>query len=86
MAWSYELDGHWTVAEARAYPWPCASDQRRTFELMPGDVLTKHPNGTVTKHNGLCMMNLRVPESDLVRVDKPSQMVVSGCLCCITRL
>ena len=78
MAWSYELDGHWTVAEAKTYPWPCASDQRRTFELVPGDVLTKHQNGTVTKHNGLCMMNIRVPESDLVRVEKPSQMVVSG--------
>ncbi len=76
MAWRYELDGYFTVAEAKEYSWPCSINPRRTFELIPGDVLTKHPNGTVTKHNGLCMTNRQVPEADLVRVDAPSKMVV----------
>ncbi len=78
MTWSYELDGYWTVAEAKAYPWPCATNTRRTFKLVPCDVLTKNPNGTVTKHNGLCMMNLQVPECDLVRVEAPAHMAVAA--------
>ena len=80
MAWAYKLDGHFTVREKRTYPWPCAAQQGRTFELWPGDVLTKHPNGTLTKHNGLCMTNLRVPEADLVEVAEPKHMVVRGAL------
>lgn len=76
MAWSYSLDGHWTVKAEKEYPWPCAMNPRRTFELMPGDVLTKAADGTMTKHNGLCMTNLQVPECDLVRVEAPSRMVV----------
>ena len=78
MAWEYTLEGHYTVKEKRTYPWPCQPDPARTLELWPGDVLTKHPNGTVTKHNGLCMMNIRVPEADLVAVEEPTQMVVRG--------
>ena len=78
MAWSYKLEGHFTVHQKNIYPWPCAPDPTRTLELWPGDVLTKHPNGTITKHNGLCMMNIRVPEGDLVEVPQPIEMVVSG--------
>lgn len=78
MTWSYNLDGHWTVKAAKEYPWPCAMAPHRTFELMPGDVLTKGANGTMTKHNGLCMTNLRVPEDDLVHVERSIEMVVGN--------
>ena len=78
MAWAYKLDEHFTVREKQTYPWPCSFDPGRTFELWPGDILTKHQNGTVTKHNGLCMTNLRVPEHDLEVVAAPAQMVVGA--------
>ena len=77
MARAYKLDGHFTVLEKKTYPWPCAPNPKRTLELWPGDVLTKHPNGTLTKHNGLCMMNIRVPEGDLVEV--PQNVRLSDC-------
>lgn len=78
MAWEYSLDGYWTPRERKEYPWPCAMDPHRTIELGPGDVLTKAVNGTMTKHNGLCMVNIHVPENDLERVDGSVKMVVSN--------
>ena len=78
MAWEYKLEGHFTVREKHTYPWPCQPYPARMLELWPGDVLTKHPNGTVTKHNGLCMLNILVPDDDLVTVDKPTNMVVGS--------
>ena len=78
MAWDYKLDTHYTVREKRQYPWPCQLQPNRMLELWPGDVLTKNQQGGVTKHNGLCMTNIRVPESDLVLVDLPSRMVVGS--------
>ena len=78
MAWSYKIEGHFTVREKKEYPWPCAPMPQRTLELWPGDVLTKHPNGSVTKHNGLCMMNIRVPDADLLEVPRPTEMVVGS--------
>ena len=78
MAWEYTLDTHYTVLEKRKYPWPCQPQPNRMLELWPGDVLTKHPNGSVTKHNGLCMTNIRVPESDLVLVEAPERMAVGS--------
>jgi hypothetical protein len=53
-------------------------DPHRTVKLMPGDVLTKGANGTMTKHNGLCMINIHVPEEDLERVDGHVKMVIDG--------
>ena len=78
MAWAYKLDGHFTVRKRKTYPWPCEPNPTRTLELWPGDVLTKHPNGSMTKHNGLCMMSIRVPDADLVEVPQPTEMVVRG--------
>lgn len=65
----------WTVKAIKVYPWPCQPEPKRTFELHPGDVLTKHPNGTVTKHSGLCMVGIVVPPEDLVKVEKPIRLV-----------
>ena len=78
MAWGYTLGNHYTVREKREYPWPCEQQPNRVFELWPGDVLTKHQNGSVTKQNGLGMTNILVPESDLVLVGLTGHMVVGA--------
>ena len=80
MAWSYSLDGYWTLKAPKEFPCPCAMDKYRTVELVPGDVLTKGANGTMTKHNGLCMINIHVPDDDLERVDGSVKMVI-GSVC-----
>lgn len=76
MAWINELKKHYRVRERKTYPWPCDPLPMRTTDIFPFDVLTKHPNGTVTKHNGLCMTNIRVPYEDLVEIDEPLTMVI----------
>jgi hypothetical protein len=69
------FDKYWTVQERRYYPWPCKPEPERKLELWPGDVLTKDPDGSVTKHNGLCMVGIRVPSADLVLVETPVRLV-----------
>ena len=78
MAWIYELKTHYRVKEQRTYPWPCAPEPKRTLELFPFDVLTKAKDGSVTKHNGLCMTGIIVPECDLVEVQEPLSMVIGS--------
>jgi hypothetical protein len=48
----------------------------RMLVLWPGDILTKQSDGTLTKHNGLCMMRIRIPESDLELVSKLVHIVI----------
>lgn len=76
MAWDYELSKHYRVKSHKEYPWPCRLEPNRKLELFPFDILTKTPDGTVTKHNGLCMTGIVVPECDLEEVNEPTRMVV----------
>lgn len=76
MVWINELKKHWRVKERKTYPWPCAPEPRRTIELFPEDILSKCPDGTVTKQSGLCMTNIRVPDGDLIEINEPLKMVV----------
>lgn len=78
MAWDYELNKHYRVREQKEYPWPCKPDPKRMVELYPFDVLTKHPNGTVTKHTGLCMTGIIVPDSDLEEIAEPTRIAVGS--------
>jgi hypothetical protein len=72
--WAYTMEAYYTVKEPKKYPWPCEPDPKREIDLYPGDVLMKNPNGTINKHNGLFMMNIHVPESDLVAIEAPAYM------------
>lgn len=78
MAWDYTLSSHFTVASRVTVKWPCVSLPDRTVELFPGDVLTPTGDGKFTKHNGLCMTNIDVPDDVLVPVDEPVNLVVGG--------
>ena len=66
MGYAYKVAEAFHVKERKTYPWPCKPEPGRVVDLFPSDVLTKHPNGSVTKHSGLMMMGIRVPDVDLV--------------------
>ena len=76
MAWINELKKFYRVKEQKTYPWPCRTDQHRVVELFPVDILSKHPNGTVTKQSGFCMTNIQVPEDDLIEFNEPITMII----------
>jgi hypothetical protein len=64
-----------TVKASKAYPWPCQPLPDRTFEVHPGDVLTRHPDGTYTKHSGLGMLGLVIPDEDIVEMNESIRLV-----------
>jgi hypothetical protein len=78
MGYSYQVAEPFRVKERKVYPWPCQPMPDRTVELFPTDVLTKHPNGSVTKHTGLMMCNIKVPHADLEPFPKPVSLQVGS--------
>ena len=58
MSHSYRVGNGLKVKKEGKYPWPYYKDQNRTILLFTDDVLTKDPNGTYTKHTGICCFNI----------------------------
>jgi len=65
----YRIEGFYRVKEHGIFPWPCKAEPDRTLELWPYDVLTKDEVG-YTKHTGLMMTNILVPDEAVEWVDK----------------
>ena len=63
-----EAGNHQRVKENKIYPWPCQSDPKRNIKIFTDDVLTRSPNGTFTKHTGVCCCGIIIPEYDIVEV------------------
>jgi hypothetical protein len=55
---------------SKEYTWPCVSDPNRKWTLYDDDVLTKEDAGTYSKHTGLGMFGLHVPDEDVVPFDR----------------
>ena len=65
----YKLKGYYRVKEKGTFPWPCPAEPQRTLDLRPDDVLTKGDAG-YTKHTGLMMTGILVPDEAVEWVDK----------------
>ena len=71
MGYNFKINRYYTVKEGKVYPWPCGSHPDRTIELFDDDILTKGENGTFTKQTGICCLNIKIPEEDVVFHDGP---------------
>lgn len=68
-----------TEHNGNAYPWPCKPHPDRTIELFDDDILTKQPDGGgYTKHNGICCVNIPVPDDHLDAYEGWPAMSIGG--------
>lgn len=44
------------------YPWPCKSNPDRTLQVFGDDVFTRDGDGSYTKHTGLMMKRIQIPD------------------------
>lgn len=72
---NYSVGKHYRVKEQKSYPWPCKPIPDRTVELFPDDILTKSDNGTFTKHTGICMLGIKIPDCDVEEFAGPIKLV-----------
>jgi len=70
MGYRFNIDNYYAVKKKGNYPWPCASEPKRTIELFTSDVLTTSGDGTFTVHTGICCTNICLTKKQVKFVKK----------------
>lgn len=74
MGYSFTIAKSYLVKAAKEYPWPCASDPKRTLTIFTDDVLTLRDDGTFIKHTGLGTFGHVIPLSDVIEHDSETHL------------
>lgn len=74
MGYSFTIAKSYRVKAAKEYPWPCASDPKRTLTIFTDDVLTLRDDGTFMKHTGLGTFGHVIPLPDVIEHDSETHL------------
>jgi len=76
MGYRFNIDNYYAVKKKGNYPWPCASEPKRTIELFTSDVLTTSEDGTFTVHTGICCFGIHLTKKQVTFVKKTAKLQI----------